>query len=60
MRNASAQGLICAQDVAVTVGRETIECAVIVGYQRIRFRYSGYTRTQAVREFVAYVNAGGI
>lgn len=55
---------ITPKDVSVSVGHETIECAALIDVspttlQRVRMRYSGYTKRQAVAAFVAYVNAGG-
>lgn len=56
---------ITASDVDVTVGIETIECAALIdasdtSRERVRFRYSGYTKKEAVAEFVAGVNSGEI
>lgn len=56
---------ITAKDVNVTVGHETIECAALVDVsdttqERVRFRYSGYTKKEAVAAFVAGVNSGDI
>lgn len=56
---------ISATDVSVTVGHETIECTAFVEVsdtteQRVRFRYSGYTKKEAIAAFVAGVNSGEI
>lgn len=53
---------ITASDVIVSVGHETIECVAFVGDDdtRVRFRYSGYTKQEAVAAFVAGVNSGDI
>ena len=51
---------ITARDVSVNVGAETIECAAMRDGQRVRMRYSGYTRRDALREFVRAVNAGEV
>lgn len=50
---------ITAKDVSYTRGHETNECSVIVGNYLVRHRYIGYTKREAIRRFVAYVNNGG-
>lgn len=47
---------LTSKDVSVTVDAETIECATMVNGNRLRERYSGYTKAEAVRTFLLYAN----